>query len=134
MVSPGGVGYDINCGVRLLVSELSREEIDSHECRLAEDPHKNRLADALYESVPWGVGKGRRDVSFDREDLLEVLVGGPSRSSGVATGSRRISGTSSPTGGFLVLIPKRSPTGSTSAASPRLGPWGLATTFLRFST
>lgn len=37
VVSPGGVGFDINCGVRLLVSEISREEVD---------PHKNRLAGA----------------------------------------------------------------------------------------
>ena len=67
VVSPGGVGFDINCGVRLLVSEIRREEID---------PHKDSLADALYKSVPSGVGKGRRDVSFGRKDLEEILVGG----------------------------------------------------------
>src|ERR671917_1884395 len=39
VVSPGGVGFDINCGVRLLVSEISREDLD---------PNKERLADALY--------------------------------------------------------------------------------------
>jgi len=67
VVSPGGVGFDINCGVRLLVSELSREEVD---------PQKNRLADALYEGIPSGVGRGREDTGFGREDLEEILVEG----------------------------------------------------------
>jgi tRNA-splicing ligase RtcB len=76
VVSPGGVGFDINCGVRLLVSELDREEIDPHEGRRAKDPQKNRLADALYGSVPSGVGKGRKDTCFGREDLEEILIEG----------------------------------------------------------
>jgi tRNA-splicing ligase RtcB (3'-phosphate/5'-hydroxy nucleic acid ligase) len=76
VVSPGGVGFDINCGVRLLVSELSRKEVDPSEGRLIEDPQKNRLADTLYKSVPSGVGKGRKDTGFSRENLEEVLVEG----------------------------------------------------------
>src|SRR4051812_39089343 len=47
VVSPGGVGFDISCGVRLLVSELDRKEVDLSEGRLVVDPQKNRLADAL---------------------------------------------------------------------------------------
>jgi tRNA-splicing ligase RtcB (3'-phosphate/5'-hydroxy nucleic acid ligase) len=76
VVSPGGVGFDINCGVRLLVAELGREEVDPCEGRMVEDPQKNRLADALYEGAPSGVGKGRKDTGFSREDLEEILVGG----------------------------------------------------------
>jgi tRNA-splicing ligase RtcB (3'-phosphate/5'-hydroxy nucleic acid ligase) len=64
VISPGGVGFDINCGVRLLVSGLSREELG---------PNMDALADALYESVPSGVGKGRKDIRFGREDLQEIL-------------------------------------------------------------
>jgi tRNA-splicing ligase RtcB (3'-phosphate/5'-hydroxy nucleic acid ligase) len=76
VVSPGGVGFDINCGVRLLVSELSREEVDPSEGRFVEDSQKNRLADTLYESVPSGVGRDRKDTGFGREDLEEVLIEG----------------------------------------------------------
>jgi tRNA-splicing ligase RtcB len=76
VVSPGGVGFDINCGVRLLVSELNREEIDPHGGSRVKDPQKNRLADALYESVPSGVGKGRKNTDFSRKDLEEILVEG----------------------------------------------------------
>ena len=78
VVSPGGVGFDINCGVRLLVSELGRKEVDPSEGRLVEDPQKNRLADTLYKSVPSGVGKGRKDTAFSREDIEEVLLYGAS--------------------------------------------------------
>ncbi len=67
VVSPGGVGFDINCGVRLLVSELGQEELA---------PNKGELADILYESVPSGVGKGRKDVRFARKDLEEILCRG----------------------------------------------------------
>ena len=76
VVSPGGVGFDINCGVRLLVSDLNREEIDPHEGGLVEDPRKNHLADALYKGIPSGVGKGRKDIGFSRKDLQEILVKG----------------------------------------------------------
>jgi tRNA-splicing ligase RtcB len=69
VVSPGGVGFDINCGVRLLVSELSREELA---------PYKARLADALYRNIPAGVGSARKDAGFDRGGLGEVLVRGAS--------------------------------------------------------
>jgi len=64
VISPGGVGFDINCGVRLLVSGLSRAELG---------PNMDALADALYESVPSGVGKGRKDIRFGREALQEIL-------------------------------------------------------------
>ncbi|MEA3340679.1 MAG: RtcB family protein [Chloroflexota bacterium] len=63
VISPGGVGYDINCGVRLLGTHLEREDIA---------PYVRDLTDALYRACPSGVGgKGRERVS-ERE--LEELV------------------------------------------------------------
>jgi len=49
VISPGGVGYDINCGVRLLATHLQQEEIA---------PHLDELASTLYANCPSGVGKG----------------------------------------------------------------------------
>jgi tRNA-splicing ligase RtcB len=49
VISPGGVGYDINCGVRLLATHLERQAIM---------PYLNDLASALYANCPSGVGKG----------------------------------------------------------------------------
>src|ERR671917_1609874 len=60
VVSPGGVGFDINCGVRLLTSGIDREELERR---------KSRLADALYRAVPSGMGRGRKDFRLSREGL-----------------------------------------------------------------
>src|SRR5215211_3880941 len=68
VVSPGGVGFDVNCGVRLLTSEIERGELERH---------KSRLADALFRAIPSGVGKGRKDFRLSREELREVLLEGP---------------------------------------------------------
>jgi tRNA-splicing ligase RtcB len=63
IISPGAVGYDVNCGVRLLGTYLEQEEVA---------PHLQALAAALYQSCPSGVGgKGRERVS-ERE--LDELV------------------------------------------------------------
>src|ERR687893_209963 len=67
VVSPGGIGFDFNCGVRLLTSGIDREELERH---------KDRLADALYRAVPSGMGRGRKDLRLSREELRGVLVEG----------------------------------------------------------
>mgnify|MGYP006306327503 CR=1 FL=1 len=55
VISPGGVGYDINCGVRLLASHIEREAVA---------PHIENLISAVYRACPSGVGgKGRVRVS-----------------------------------------------------------------------
>ena len=66
IISPGGVGYDINCGVRLLASNLHKDEVQ---------PYLDDLASALYANCPSGVGtKGHVPVSV--KELDEVLVKG----------------------------------------------------------
>lgn len=64
VVSPGGVGYDINCGVRLLRTNLSRPEILG---RIQE------LVDGLFANIPSGVGSRRRDLKLTAPTLREVL-------------------------------------------------------------
>lgn len=62
VVSPGGVGYDINCGVRMLSTRLSDDEIR---------PHLDDLADRLFRSVPSGVGvPGRTRLSAPELDAV----------------------------------------------------------------
>ena len=66
VISPGGVGYDINCGTRLLRSNLS-----THDLR---DKIKT-LGEALYRSIPSGVGsKGALRLSI--QELRQVLKRG----------------------------------------------------------
>jgi tRNA-splicing ligase RtcB (3'-phosphate/5'-hydroxy nucleic acid ligase) len=67
VVSPGGIGYDINCGVRLV-----RTDLDIIDAR----PHLGELADALYASIPSGVGSHRKDIRLERKDLAGVLQQG----------------------------------------------------------
>ncbi|MDP2167211.1 MAG: RtcB family protein [Thermodesulfovibrionales bacterium] len=66
VVSPGGVGYDINCGVRLLRSNLRKQDI-AH--RLKE------LVESLFREIPAGVGsKGR--IRLGHEDERKLLLKG----------------------------------------------------------
>jgi tRNA-splicing ligase RtcB len=56
VISPGGIGYDINCGVRLLKTSISRNEIDKDIIV--------QLCEELYRNVPSGVGsKGKIKIS-----------------------------------------------------------------------
>jgi tRNA-splicing ligase RtcB (3'-phosphate/5'-hydroxy nucleic acid ligase) len=64
VISPGGIGYDINCGVRLLATDLRAGEIMS---RL------ERLADVLATSVPAGMGGASHVKLKNRSDLDRVL-------------------------------------------------------------
>src|SRR6476659_4597717 len=48
VISPGGVGYDINCGVRLMRTNLVRQDVA---------PRLHDLMDALYRALPAGVGQ-----------------------------------------------------------------------------
>ncbi|HML19757.1 MAG TPA: RtcB family protein [Candidatus Dependentiae bacterium] len=62
VISPGGIGYDINCGVRLLVTSLYASEIT---------PYLENLATALYHQVPSGVGQGGKiDLSMGELDKI----------------------------------------------------------------
>jgi tRNA-splicing ligase RtcB len=67
VVSPGGVGYDINCGVRLLRSTLSREDVAAH---------LESIVTEMYRNVPTGVGAHRRDLRLGAQDLRRVLEKG----------------------------------------------------------
>src|SRR5690606_10913506 len=66
IVSPGGVGYDINCGVRLLASDLSASELGD---RLEPLVHE------LSRRIPSGVGRGGR-VALTDDELDRVFVEG----------------------------------------------------------
>jgi tRNA-splicing ligase RtcB len=63
VISPGGVGYDINCGVRLL-----RTGLDEREVR----PKLKGLMEELYRSVPAGVGRTGR-YHFSRAELATLM-------------------------------------------------------------
>src|SRR6267142_2593020 len=67
VVSPGGVGFDINCGVRLLSSSLTRKEVQ---------PKLRDLVHQLFRDVPSGTG-GSGPLRISDGDLNQVLEKGP---------------------------------------------------------
>ena len=69
VISPGGVGYDINCGVRLLRSELTFKDLK---------PYLEDLANRFQRDVPSGLGRGGLLKFHDRE-LNEILNKGMKR-------------------------------------------------------
>lgn len=67
VVSPGGVGYDINCGCRLLATDLESAEVQGKVPRLVEQ---------LFRDVPSGVGSSGAIAKLSRTELERVLVKG----------------------------------------------------------
>ncbi len=66
IISPGGVGYDINCSVRLLKTNLKKEDILKKQKEVVEE---------LYRKIPSGVGRGSR-LQITRKELNNILEGG----------------------------------------------------------
>lgn len=67
IVSPGGVGYDINCGVRMLASSLMLEEIQ---------PYLKDLTVRMYQNCPSGLGKGTAAGRISQKEMNRVLETG----------------------------------------------------------
>ncbi len=66
VVSAGGVGFDISCGVRSLTTGLRREQVESH---------KRQLADTLFALIPAGVGSTGR-LHLNSREMDAMLAGG----------------------------------------------------------
>jgi tRNA-splicing ligase RtcB len=69
VISPGGVGYDINCGVRLLTTSLTEKEIR---------PKLGELIDLIFRNVPCGLGSRRKDFRVTANDLDRLAAEGVS--------------------------------------------------------
>lgn len=67
VISPGGVGYDINCGVRLMRSNLTRQDVEDHI---------RDLVAALFQNIPCGVGSKRKDLQLSVDTERQVLTRG----------------------------------------------------------
>ncbi|MGC8714018.1 MAG: RtcB family protein, partial [Leptodesmis sp.] len=66
VISPGGIGFDINCGMRLVTTNLTYKDIK---------PHIKELVDKLYERVPAGVGS-TGFVRLSRNEFCQVVEQG----------------------------------------------------------
>lgn len=66
IISPGGIGYDINCGVRLLQTNLTKSEAE---------PYLKDLGQAIFAQVPSGIGRGGK-ITLKGKNLDKVLING----------------------------------------------------------
>ena len=66
VISPGGIGFDINCGMRLVLTNLTADEVK---------PHLKDLVDRLYERIPAGVGRAGF-VKLSRREFRRVVEEG----------------------------------------------------------
>lgn len=69
VISPGGVGYDINCGMRLLSSDYQEKDLRFH---------LDALAAEIQKEVPSGLGRGRQ-LKLDIQSINRILIGGAPR-------------------------------------------------------
>jgi tRNA-splicing ligase RtcB (3'-phosphate/5'-hydroxy nucleic acid ligase) len=68
VICPGGIGFDINCGIRMIRSNLFYEDVK---------PHLKSLIDELFKQVPTGVGKSGK-YSFNQKELRKLMAEGSS--------------------------------------------------------
>jgi tRNA-splicing ligase RtcB len=67
VISPGGVGYDINCGVRLLTTNLSESDVR---------PYLAALTNTIFRNVPSGLGSRRKDFRLNIHELEHLITEG----------------------------------------------------------
>lgn len=66
IITPGGIGFDINCGVRMLTTNLTKDEVE---------PKIVELLESLFKNVPSGVGS-ESEIRLSDQEMDEVLVKG----------------------------------------------------------
>ena len=120
VVSPGGVGFDINCGVRLLRTNLSREEVF---------PRIRELVDALYNSVPSGLGsKGK--IRLRAGEIDQVLIKGSRWAVEMGYGRPEDLNTTEEKGEMAAADPSRVGSRAKERGIPQLGTLGSGNHFL----
>ena len=120
MISPGGVGYDINCGVRLLRSNLTEQTVRSKLKDLVND---------LFSSIPSGVGS-KGAVRLTNSELDEVLVNGVNWAIDHGYGSPNDSDVCEENGKIPGADPNKVSDKARKRGAPQLGSLGSGNHFL----
>ena len=120
VISPGGVGYDINCGVRLL-----RTSLKEHEVR----PKLKDLINDLFTSIPSGVGS-KGAIKLSQSQLEEVLVKGVSWAIENGYGNKKDAEVCEENGQMLNADPNKVSEKARKRGAPQLGSLGSGNHFL----
>jgi len=120
MISPGGVGYDINCGVRLLKTNLSEDNVR---------PRLKDLVVDLFKSIPSGVGS-KGAIRLSPSQLDEVLVKGVSWAIDQGYGTSDDADVCEENGQIANANPNKVSERARKRGSPQLGSLGSGNHFL----
>jgi tRNA-splicing ligase RtcB len=120
MISPGGVGYDINCGVRLLRTNLTEQTVRSKLKDLVND---------LFSSIPSGVGS-KGAVRLSPSQLDEVLVKGVNWAIDNGYGSSNDADVCEENGQIANADPNKVSDKARKRGAPQLGSLGSGNHFL----
>ena len=120
VISPGGIGYDVNCGVKLVRTDLSVKEAGKDI---------KRLIDAIFENVPSGVGeKGKLRLSARQID--DVLEGGAEWAVGQGYGWKDDLASSEENGRMKTADSAKVDVKAKQRGAPQLGTLGAGNHFL----
>jgi tRNA-splicing ligase RtcB len=122
IISPGGVGYDINCGVRLLRTEFTDAEIS---------PRRKELLAEIFKEVPAGVGRGGV-TRLSRNVLKEILVKGAEWAVENGYGTPRDLERTEERGRMIDADPESLSDRALERGIPQLGTLGAGNHFLEF--
>jgi tRNA-splicing ligase RtcB len=120
MISPGGVGYDINCGVRLIKTNLMEKDVR---------PRLKELVTELFTSIPSGVGS-KGAVRLTSSDLDEVLVKGVQWAVDHGYGSKDDADVCEENGQIKNADPRKISPTARKRGAPQLGSLGSGNHFL----
>ena len=120
VISPGGVGYDINCGVRLLRSNLNVNQVK---------PHLKNLINELFNSIPSGVGS-EGAIKLTRSELDELLIEGVDWAIEHGYGYRQDSEVCEEKGRMIGADPESVSDTARKRGAPQLGSLGSGNHFL----
>ncbi len=120
VISPGGVGFDINCGVRIMRTNLTKEEVS---------PKIKNLIDALFYAVPSGVGS-KGAIKLRAGEIDEVLVKGSRWAVEKGYGVREDLETTEERGEMKGVDPSRVSGRAKERGTPQLGTLGSGNHFL----
>jgi len=120
MISPGGVGYDINCGVRLLRTSLKENEVR---------PKLKDLVTDLFNSVPSGVGS-KGAIKLNQSQLDEVLVKGVGWAINNGYGNKEDAEVCEENGNIANADPDKVSDRAKKRGAPQLGSLGSGNHFL----
>jgi len=120
IISPGGVGYDINCGVKLLRTDLTRKDVE---------PKMAKLLESLFRSVPSGLGS-RGQIRLTPSDIDNVALEGIHWAIGKGYGWKEDANHCEESGMMTAADPLKVSADAKKRGIPQLGSLGSGNHFL----